>query len=373
MAGARYAQHGTVFEIELVRAGTLLVERRFGTEVTRDEQRYPTDLAATRAYYERTAELLETRWRRISACEIEPERAPHPALTAAAASGDPAARAVYHDWLLEHGDACGELAALRAVDSTPEVARRIDEVERERGVELYGLLAVLGPAWWAQFELGWRDGWIESITARHVFMTDGRAMTTLEARTALHSLLHAPMSRFVRHLVLDDEFLAHAEDDLERCPHLRGIDELTLLGRAPSLQELQPRLPGLRRISLLGGIRSLGHAGVESMVLTIRPDAPAWLLGRWPALRSLELRLERCDRGVVDSVTRLLRNGAVRGIRELRIVGDRALGSGVFEGLFEGDAERALRTLVIAVPLRRVTLELLQVAAPARGFQLVLP
>ena len=351
MISARFAQHGTVFEIDLARQGRRVIERRFGSELSTDAHSFADERAATRAYHERIAELLETKWRRISRCEALDDVAPNPVLAAAAATGDPEALAVYTDWLLDHGDARGEMAALRTATPTAEVLARLAELERDHGVELFGLLAVLGPAWWAQFELEWRHGWIDGVTARHRFMTDGRAMTAGEAREALHHLLHAPVARFVSRLALDADFATAARQTLAHCPHVDSITTLALLVPGPRGDDLMTAFPSLRRMEVVGGLLGPGHPRIETLAITIRHDAFAELSGDWPALRHVELDLDTTERAPLASVAGVLKSRRLDRVTELSIASAQFVSPLLVESLVDSPILRHLERLVITAPL----------------------
>jgi len=77
---ARFARIGT--ELELECRGVDLLERRFGSSNTETRDEHPDEAAAVRAYYRRVAELVETKWRRVSPCE-DHDPVPNPALATA--------------------------------------------------------------------------------------------------------------------------------------------------------------------------------------------------------------------------------------------------------------------------------------------------
>lgn len=343
-----------------------------GSGLPTERTTHPSARAARRAYYVRTTELLETAWRRVSRCEgMDPELADAaPALKALAATGDPDARAIYSDALLAVGDPCGELAALRRAAPSAAVAARIEELERTDGVALYGLFGALPPAWWVHFALTWEGGWIDTIRAQHQFMADGRAMTDAAAREGLHQLLHAPMARFVRGIELDATFAAAARITFAGCPRVAGLRRLTLLEPVPPADELVAALPGLRHMTLQGGLVSPGHPTVESLAITVRLDAHAWLTGEWPALRRLELQLETSDRAPLGSVSKLLSARRLAGVTELVIASERYLPAFLVDALVEGPLIRTLHDLTIRAPLHPRLAAKLQTAAERHGFTL---
>lgn len=372
MAGARFAQHGTVFEIELVCEGPIMEERRIGSGLPTERATFDSASAARRAYFLRTSELLETAWRRVSRCEgMDPEQADAaPALKQLAATGDADARAIYSDALMATGDPCGELSALRRAAATGAVRARIEELEHTDGVALYGLFGALPRAWWAQFELTWEGGWIDTIRARHQFMTDGRAMTDAAAREGLHQLLHAPMARFVRCIELDATFAAAARLTFAGCPRVGSLRALTLLEPVPPADELVAALPGLHHMTLQGGLVSPGHPTVESLAITVRLDAHAWLTGEWPALRRLELQLATAERAPLGSVGKLLSARRLAGVTELVLTSERYLPAFLVDALVEGPLIRTLERLTIRAPLHPGLAAKLQTAAERHGFAL---
>lgn len=173
-------------QAELVVDRTQLVE----TSVMTAARTLHDGRAARIAYYLRVAELLETGWRRTSRFADDlplADELPFPV------EDDPA-REVYRDWLLERGDPRGELVALRSAD--PLDARAIASLEKTRGVELFGLFAMLPRTWRDDISFVWRRGWIDEIVVQH-----GRIAGPGDE--LVHAALHAPMARFARYLMLD--------------------------------------------------------------------------------------------------------------------------------------------------------------------------
>jgi hypothetical protein len=170
-------------QAELVVDRTQLVE----TSVMTAARTLHDGRAARIAYYLRVAELLATGWRRTSRFADDLLEVDEPPFLVE----DDATRDVYRDWLLEHGDPRGELVALRSAD--PLDTRAIASLEKTRGVELFGLFAMLPRTWRDDVSFVWRCGWIDEIVVQH-----GRTIEEL-----VHAALHAPMARFARYLVLD--------------------------------------------------------------------------------------------------------------------------------------------------------------------------
>ncbi len=359
-----------MFEIELAREGCEVVERRLGSSAGIERRRFPSELGADVAYHERMAELVETQWRRRSPCEDRPDRA-DAELIEAVAGGEAMAAQVYNDWLLDRDDPRGELASLRAqrdVGSNADVDARIAEVEREHGVELFGLLAVLHVRFRAQFELVWRHGWIHGVIARHKWFSDGPGMDGADTREALHHLLHAPMARFVRELDLDTRF-ADACSSFTSCVHfdrirrirLRGVGQTSVLDAFPSLEEVE--LP----------VTAASHPRVHTLTIHVEDGRELRLAGAWPALRRLTLVLGERNHDGYPSVRSWLRNHAADAsdaIRELVVRSDRRMSPRLVTALAESPlleqldvleldllpAEKPLRKLEAALQAHQVEL-----------------
>jgi hypothetical protein len=319
---ARFAQSGTVFEIELAHEGLEVIERRLGSRDSVERRAFATPRAASVAYHERVAQLVETRWERRSPCEEVPELA-ELELVAGVGGGDPSAVAVYNDWLLERDDPRGELASLRAAPRDDAVELRIADLERERGVELFGLLAVLHARYRAQFELGWRHGWIDEVLARHRWFSDGPGIYGVDAREALHHLIHAPMARFVRHLDLDETF-TYACARFIGCPHSERIRSLRLCGA--HTHDVLDAFPAIEALELPAITDARGHPRVRTLKLQVHGGHEIRLAGAWPALRRLTLVLGDRNHDAYQSVRSWLRNHVPEAITELALSGNRLPG-----------------------------------------------
>jgi hypothetical protein len=341
---ARFAQSGTVFEIELAREQTELVERRLGPSSSVERRGFSDERAAIHAYFERIAELVETKWERRSPCEHVEESATSELLEGVTA-GDPTAIAVYNDWLLDRGDPRGELASLRAAEPDPEVASEIELVEREHAIELFGLLAVLHPRYREQFELIWRNGWIDTVIARHKWFSDGGGMYGEDAREAVHHVLHAPMARFVRRLELDGSF-AHACATFRGCRHTRRIRAIRLVeARSIDVIDAFPELEELETTA----IATRGHPSVRTLTLRAGRGAIVNLTDDWPRLQRLAIILDGADLQAYRSMRSWFRACKLPALAELAISSERRLPAAVIDALVEGSIPDRLRLLELDV------------------------
>ena len=311
----------------------------------------------------RMAELLETRWVRRSRCE-EPEEHAEVALLEAADAGDPTAIAVYNDWLIDHGDPRGELAGLRAAPADEMIDARITELERECGIELFGLFAVLPAEFREQFSLVWRHGWIDEVIARHKWFPNGGGMYGEDAREAVHQVLHAPMARFVRWIDLDTAF-AGACASLEACPHTQRIRRMRLHG-VPQVLDAFPQLEELEVDAHAGR----GHPAIRSLTLRTRGGGFD-IAGDWPALHHLTIALDEPDLETFRALRTWLRTTKLH-ITELVIANDRRLPANVVEAMIEGPLLDHLEVLQLALPPQPRSLRKLEAALARRGARVVI-
>jgi hypothetical protein len=274
----RFAQSGTVFEVELAREGCDVVERRHGPTPSEERRPFPTEREANTAYYQRIAELVEIGWDRRSGCETvdEPGDAD---LLAGVSAFDPDALAVYTDLLLERGDPRGELATLRATARDTAVTTRLAQLEHEHRGELFGALAMLPDGYREQFELVYRRGWIAEIHARYRW-----TVPKVDERAALYFVLHAPMTRFAHTLELDGSY-ATACLQL-RCEHLGRFRTLRLT--AGGSMHVLDVLPGLEEL-VVGYNAHRGHPGIRRLTITASPDGTVAFGGDWPALEHVTI------------------------------------------------------------------------------------
>lgn len=197
------------------------------------------------------------------------ERA-HPELERAivAEPGDAERYLVYADWLIERGDARGELIALSvAAERDP---RR--EEQRDRAIAEYAKRQGLDGVG----ELTWRRGFIDQVTIHD------------EDPQTVRGLLACPAMRLVRELAFarapaTDENLMYAIDDWTRRPeHLTSLDAVAELRNLEALRLTGQRIVDLAPLRSLTKLRVLGVA--ETDVASLEP------LTHLPALRMLSLR-----------------------------------------------------------------------------------
>lgn len=267
--------------LELVRDGCTIIE---GTALGEARRALHDERAALIAYYTRIAELLDDRWHRTTPFVADLVTTEEPALVAAIDAGDPDALAVYTDWLLDRGDPRGELAALRAAE--PLDARQIASLEKTRGVELFGPLAMLGRGWRDDAAFMWRRGWIDEITLQHA------GAARVPPGELMHHVLHAPMARFARALTLDHWYARTLHECIAPCACTDRIRALRLRDRGCD-RALLAALPALEELELLDDDWvPIGHPRVRRLRLTVDVGGPQ-LEGEWPSLVRLELVTRR--------------------------------------------------------------------------------
>jgi hypothetical protein len=292
---ALFSRVDRTFNLELVRAGDVVIEELHtgGAEPRRD--RFADDDAALAAFRRRVVELVDEGWRlSLADADLDHPVATDPELEARIASASDAERtgllAVYADWLGERGDPCGELAALRARDErghTPELGAAIQRVELARELELFGLLTRL-PNHRDSAAMLWRDGWI-----------DGYDFVTTSGTLAMFALL-APMARFVRALVFRQQHTVEVRSAIAVWPRRAQLRRL-VVPHTGYAQELLDVLPGLDDLTMHVGNRVRGHATVRRLVLYGNNAPRSKLAGEWPAVREVVLRY-RGKRPEVDDV-----------------------------------------------------------------------
>jgi hypothetical protein len=213
--------------------------------------------------------------------------------------------AVYADWLGERGDACGDLAALRARDErthTAELGAAIQKLELAREVDLFGLLTRL-PNYRSGVVMMWRDGWI-----------DGYDFVSSQGTLARLALL-APMARFVRTLVFRHE---HSEGVRSAIGTWKRRGQIRRLALPPTAwaQELLDVLPGLDELTMPAGTRTAhGHPAVRTLVLSVRDVRKGKLTGSWPAVRRVVVRYS--GRGKPPSALDIVDEAALPGDAEI--------------------------------------------------------
>ncbi len=278
------------YSLELVRRGDVVVEEEQAAGRRPRHDRCADAPAALTEYRRRVLRLVADGWRvsRLDA-DLDHPVAGEPALEAQIIDADGDERAgllaVYDDWLGEHGDPCGPLAALRARDPHPALALRaahhaelgaaIQRFELTHELELFGLLRQL-PDHRHAAAMMWRDGWI-----------DGYDFVTTSGTLALFALL-APMARFVRTLVFRKEHSSGIRPALAVWPRRDRVRALAV-ARTVFTQELLDILPGLGELTMPVGNRAKGHPGVRRLVLEVGDDHGT-LQGTWPAVQEVLIR-----------------------------------------------------------------------------------
>ncbi len=321
--------------IELSRHGRTIVEHTVFGDARRELH---DERAARLAYHVRVIELLEDGCHRDTPFIDDLVVDEQPGLVAAIEAGDPDARAVYRDWLLDRGDPRGELIALRtAAEPDP---RAIASLEKRCGLELFGPLCMAPQRWRKQFELAWRDGWIDEIAFG---WQEDRVIPSVEM---MQHVLHAPMARFVRSLVVDSFYARTIAECLAGCTCVARIRNLrltntwcdaTLLAALPALEELAVDDDD-------APVRG-GHLHVRRLRMVVRHGIPE-LDGDWPALRRLEL-VVKSPIGAMRGMLALLDQPA---LREVTIETQRPLPAPIAERLAELQAARGLAITITNPP-----------------------
>lgn len=262
------------------RSGTLLAEHAPPKAPTTMD--YPNERAALAIFRKRIARLVVEGWQLSRAdADIGAPLASEPGLEAQLRERiDPETAAIYNDWLIERGDPCGELAALRARGVATA------ELEQARGYELYGalhdILAEL-PAHRARIEPQWTHGWIE-----------GWLLDRLSLGTLFGFALQAPMARFARRLVV--RFGVHGPTlryALARSTRRTAIRTLEVAERGMASQLLGV-LPALDALAMPAGETTDGHDRVRTLTLDVGTTrVGALFTGAWPAVERLAIRAPR--------------------------------------------------------------------------------
>ena len=272
---AQLAKHGGL-TIQLERSGTLIAEH--APPQPPQKMDYPNERASLAVFRKRIAQLVADNWHlRYGDSDIGSPVARDPRVEAELVEApDPDRHAVYRDWLIENGDPCGELAALRVHDAPTA------ELEAARGYELFGIFAEAVAALPHQrnaVTFAWRDGWI-----------DGFELRGLDHSALLALALHAPMARFVRRLVVRAGcFLPNLSYALANCERRTAIRELEtdVSNVAASLLD---NLPDLDSLITTSTETAIGHPRVRSLTVMLRRSRGLLLLdGAWPALERLTI------------------------------------------------------------------------------------
>ncbi len=299
---AELAKPGKTILVE--RSGTLLAEH--APPAAPASMDYPNERAALAIFRKRITELVINGWQLSRGdADIGGPVATHPSLERALRERlEPDQLAVYNDWLIEHGDPCGELAALKLR------AAPTDELEAARGYELFGCLADLlvampayRPAMVPQWEHGWIAGWL---------------LDRLNLGTLFAYALHAPMSRFARRLVV--RFGCHGPTlryALARSSHKDQIVDLALAERGMAAH-LLGALPAIATLAMPAGEVTDGHAHVRMLALELQPGRTQSLVtGAWPMLERMAIRAPRIAGRIV---AQLIEDAPLEKLRALRHV-----------------------------------------------------
>jgi hypothetical protein len=292
---ALFSRSDRTFNLELERAGTELVERVHldGTPAKRTE--FADAAAAFGGYLRRIAELVEEGWQ-LAVADTDLVRcvASDPALEARIAGDEDLS--VYADWLIEHGDPCGELASLRAraeVKPSVELGLAIDELERTRAEELFGLFALLPGR--QDLVLHWRRGWIDELEVpagtSPIFRPRHPSSGNAPLGTLVAAALLAPMARFTRRLSFNRLHTPFVRAVIAMSPRRDRLRSLAMV-HPDHAQELLDALPGLEELVMPAGAQTpRGHANVRTLSLGVTTlNTTDLLLGEWPALETLEIR-----------------------------------------------------------------------------------
>jgi len=347
-----FSRTDRTFQRELIRDGRVLIDQiHLGTlEPTRIE--FATEQEAIEAHRKMVVKwIVEEEWQVVAVNDDAAwpvARDPGMEQAILDASDDRRERlAVYTDWLIERGDPCGELAALRARADRDalELVEAISLHEAQHADALFGPISAL-PATTGPRGLiwHWQDGWIEA------FELDNATATVLNLS------LHAPMARFVRRLIVRWRFSPAIGPALAMWPRKSQIRVLQLLHASTHAHEILDQLPGLEQVAMPAGSRTpKGHAMVTSLELAIDKEHSE-LLGSWPALRHLRLRAIS-DSPAFDA---LFTGSHLPEVRELELSGTRAGVGALACALARHPFTHQLERLRLAQPIDPETLTMLE-------------
>lgn len=311
-----FSRSDRTWQLELTRDGHVLIEQvHLGTH-TPQRTEYPTEDDAIKAHRERVVKLIvEDEWQVASvnddaAWPVARDLAMEQAILDA--TDDRRERlAVYTDWLIERGDPCGELAALRSrADRDPiAIVEAVAQHEAQHADALFGPISALPPSTSPRgLVWHWQDGWIEA------FELDGTSATQLNLA------LHAPMARFVRRLIIRWRFSPAIGPALAMWPRRGQIRALELQHASQHAHEILDALPALEHVAMPAGSRTpKGHPTVRSLELAVDNEHRR-LVGPWPALRALRLRAISDAPGLDE----LFLGALLPEVRELELSGTRA-------------------------------------------------
>lgn len=254
-----------------------------------------------------------------------------------AAVDDPTGYAVLGDWLLQEGDARGELISLQ-LDPQRSKARkeREDELLRTRGIRIRSLQR-------AQ----WRWGFISTLLFELVRHDAWELHREDWPEVLLQPELEHPSCRFVRELVIDASPGDRTLDFL--AAHLpRHVRSLSLICNELELPRFTGKLEQLEKLSISAQLLSGGAVTLPRLLdLSISldairaPDLRA-LFKSVPTLKSLTVfSLEKIDAAAIDPVLEVAQ------LESLRIRSDDMTRSAV-EAIYGSPLRQSLTTLDVS-------------------------
>jgi len=346
-----FSRSDRTFQLELTRDGCALIEHMHVGNREPVRTTFATEQEAIRAHREKVVALIvDEGWQVASvyddaAWPVARDLAMEQGILDA--EDDRRERlAVYTDWLIERGDPCGELAALRGRGdrSAPGLDEAIAQHEALHADALFGPICAL-PATTGPRGLVWRweDGWIEG------FELDSAPATLLNLA------LHSPMARFVRRLVIRWRFSEAIGPSLAMWPRRDQIRVLELQHASKHAHEIIDALPQLLQVAMPAGSRTpSGHATVRRLELAIDNEHCA-LHGQWPALQVLRLR------AISDAprLDEMLLGSQLPEVRELELAGTRNGVAALASALARHPFTHQLLKLRVAQPLDADTLAML--------------
>jgi uncharacterized protein (TIGR02996 family) len=236
-----------------------------------------------------------------------PAVAAHDARLAAQLAADPSALAVYADWLQEHGDVRGELAALQlrlATHPDKKLATAIDKLLRTYRGYFYGPLApyVKKPATPQEdvpVTATWRGGWIDRL---ELSVVENWQPESLRVGDVVPLIQHVPQvasAQFLRELVI-------AQPCPRSAPEFRAV--------VTALADVLPKLPTVRRLAVaecwdqvryhnMGALQKLWKAARN--LEYVKLCANTMILGKiaLPACRELHVEMRGLSKENVKSIT----------------------------------------------------------------------
>ncbi|MDB4959960.1 MAG: Molybdate metabolism regulator [Myxococcales bacterium] len=296
---ALFSRADRTFNLELAREGSALVERVHLDHADTQREQHDSEHAALAAYRQRFVEIVNEGWHLVLGDpDIARPVACDPTIEAAISIDDREQLAVYADWLIERGDPCGELAALRAraeAAPTPALTTAIAELEEARGDEIFGLYAGLVDQ--GVIELAWTHGWVTTIRVGQrepARPPPYRHHPESSHGTLVGIVLLAPIARFVRHLEFPRVHTSDVRSAIATSPRRDSIRQLTVTS-PHHVQELLDVMPKLEILAMPAGTKVRGHASVDTIKLAIdTPEViPDLLQGEWPSLRSVSITSRR--------------------------------------------------------------------------------